>query len=190
VIPLAEKSEFARPKNKFLFLAYQGIAVCYMNQGLYAQAEQVFLKLMDYLPTWPGLDDLEYPAYLRHLGTAQMKQEHWQAAEESLQKSISVCDSQIEKALKADSRLAPAEQAGYARAEKARSIMYLAAAYTRQGRMADALAAADKAYDTATQANVPPDDLNSIVKTGIEIALVSKDQDAMMKWSRRVPDQK
>lgn len=190
LIPLAEKSPFEKPKNKFLYLAYRGIASCYMKQLQYEQAEQTYQKVMDYLPIWPGLDDSDYPVVLRLIAGAQMGQEHWQAAETLLEKSLSVFDLQIDKALKSDKEFVRTEAAEDLKQFKVKTLIYLAVTYTREGRMPEALDAADKAYDQATQANEAPDDLNQIVKTGIEIALISKDQDAMTRWSRRVPDQK
>src|ERR1700690_1481082 len=65
VIPLAEKSEFEKTKNKFLYLAYRGIASCYMKELQYETAEQTYQKVMVYLPVCPGLDDSGYPILLR-----------------------------------------------------------------------------------------------------------------------------
>ena len=46
VIPLAEKSTFNVPKNKFLFLANRDIGNCYMAQRRYEEAEKSFKKIM------------------------------------------------------------------------------------------------------------------------------------------------
>ncbi len=100
VLPAAEKSKFDVPRNKFLFLANRGIANCLLKQQHFQEAEQRFQKIMEYLPVWPGTDDSDYPINLRQIATAQMGQQHWEAAEESLKKSLSVADPQIDKALK------------------------------------------------------------------------------------------
>jgi len=86
VIPLAEQSKFEGPKKKFLSLANEGIGGCYMTQRRYAEAEERFRQNIDYLPP----DDSSYPINFREIGRAQMGQQHWDAAEESLKKSVSL----------------------------------------------------------------------------------------------------
>ena len=54
VIPLAEKSNFEVPRNKFLFLANRGIGNCFMAQRRYEQAEQSFQKIMEYRRSGPA----------------------------------------------------------------------------------------------------------------------------------------
>src|SRR5215467_1047560 len=97
VIPLAEKSAFNVPKNKFLFLANRDIGNCYLAQQNFVEAEASFQKILQYAPVWPGTDDSAYPIDFRQIATAQMGQQRWQAAEESLQKSVSLFGPQIEK---------------------------------------------------------------------------------------------
>src|SRR5581483_11548293 len=60
VIPLAEKSAFNVPKNKFLFLANREIGNCYLAQHKFADAEASFQKILKYAPVWPGTDDSAY----------------------------------------------------------------------------------------------------------------------------------
>lgn len=90
VIPLAEKSAFNVPKNKLLFLASRHIGNCYLAQQNFLEAEASFQKILLYAPVWPGTDDSAYPIDFRQIATAQMGQQRWQAAEESLQKSVSL----------------------------------------------------------------------------------------------------
>lgn len=190
VIPLAEQSKFEVPKNKFLFLANRGIGNCYLTHLRYEEAEQTFQKIMDYLPIWPGTDDSDYPINFRQIATAQMSQQHWEAAEESLKKSVSLFDPQIEKALKSDSEFSRTEHAGNLLGSRARSLAYLAIVFLREGRTTEALKTADLSYDGATQPHVAATFLNEVVKVGRSIAQISGDEDAIAKWSQRSPSQK
>lgn len=190
VIPLAEKSNFEVPRNKFLFLANRGIGNCFMAQRRYEQAEQSFQKIMEYLPVWPGTDDSDYPIDFRQIATAQMGQQHWEAAEESLKRSVSLFDPQIEKVMKSDSQVVRSEVGGMLRGSKARSLAYLAIVYMREGRTSESLKTADLAYAQATLPDVPATFLNDVVNIGRSIAQASGDEDAIAKWSRTGPAQK
>lgn len=185
VIPAAEKSAFNVPKNKFLFLANRDIGNCYLAQQNFVEAEVAFQKILQYAPVWPGTDDSAYPIDLRQIATAQMGQQRWQAAEESLQKSASLFDPQIEKAMKSDSEFSRTEHAGNLRGSKAESLAYLAIVYLREGRTADALKTADLAYAEAKQPSVSPTFVSGIVKIGLSIAQATGDKDAITKWSQR-----
>lgn len=92
VIPLAQPSKFEVPKNKFLFLANRAIGNCYMAQRRYEEAEWKFAQIIEYLPIWPGTDDSAYPINFRQIATAQMGQQHGEAAEDSLRKSVALFD--------------------------------------------------------------------------------------------------
>jgi tetratricopeptide (TPR) repeat protein len=188
VLLAAEKSKFNVPRNKFLFLANRGIGNCLFQQQHFQEAEQRFQKIMEYLPVWPGLDDSDYPINLRQIATAQMGQQHWEAAEESLKKSLSVADPQIDKALKSDFEFTRTEHAGFLQGSQARSTAYLAIVYVREGRMTDALATADLAYARATQPHVPKEFLKEVVKLGLLIAQASNDENAIRAWSTRTPN--
>jgi tetratricopeptide (TPR) repeat protein len=187
VLPSAEKAKFEKPRSKFLFLAYRGIGNCLMKQQHFPEAEQRFQKAMEYLPAWPGTDDSDYPINFRQIATAQMAQQHWEAAEESLKKSVAVADPQIERALKSDLEFVRTERAGHLRGSQARTLAYLAIVYAREERMADALKTADLAYEQATKPNVPAQFLKEVVKIGRLIAQASNDESAIAKWSARTP---
>jgi tetratricopeptide (TPR) repeat protein len=189
VIPLAEKSTFNVPKNKFLFLANRDIGNCYLAQQKFAEAEASFQKILQYAPVWPGTDDSAYPINFRQIATAQMGQHRWEAAEESLKKSVSLFDPQIEKAMKSENEFSRTEHAGNLIGSKARSIAYLGIVYLREGRIAEALKTADLAYDEATQPHVSSTFVSEVVKVGRSIAQVSGDEDALAKWSQRSPRQ-
>ena len=190
LVPLAEKSKFEIPKNKFLFLANRGIGNCYMAQRQYEAAEQSFRQILEYMPIWPGLDDSDYPINFQQLGTAQIGQQHWDAAEESLKKSVSLFDPQIDNALKSDSEFVRTEHVGHLYRGKARSLAYIGVVYLREGRPVEALKTADLAYNVATQPNVPPKFATEIVQVGRMIAQATGDEDAMAKWSQREPPEK
>jgi tetratricopeptide (TPR) repeat protein len=189
VVPLAEKSTFNVPKNKFLFLANRDIGNCYMAQRRYEEAEASFKKIMDYLPVWPGTDDSDYPINFRQIATAQMGQQRWEAAEESLNKSVALFDPQIERALKSDSEFGRTGHAGNLLGSKARSLSYLAIVYLREGRTAEALKASELAYGEATRPHVHSTFVNEVLKVGSSIAQQSGDEGAIAKWSQRSPRQ-
>jgi tetratricopeptide (TPR) repeat protein len=189
VIPPAEKSTFNVPKNKFLFLANRDIGNCYMAQRRYEEAEGIFKKIMDYLPVWPGTDDSDYPINFRQIATAQMGQQRWEAAEESLNKSVALFDPQIERALKSDSEFGRTEHAGNLFGSKARSLSYLAIVYLREGRTTEALKAAELAYGEATRPHVQATFVNEVLKVGSSIAQQSGDDGAIALWSQRSPRQ-
>jgi hypothetical protein len=55
----------------------------------------------------------------------------------------------------------------------------------REGRITDALATADLAYERATQPHIPAAFLKEIVKLGGLVAQASNDENAIRKWSTR-----
>ena len=185
VLPLAEKAAFNVPKNKFLFLANRDIGNCYLAQKDFVEAEASFQRILQYAPVWPGTDDSAYPVNFRQIATAQMGQQRWENAEESLQKSLSLCDSQIDKALNSDSEFFRTEHAGNLRGSKATSLAYLGIVYVREGRTADALKTVDLAYAEAKKPNVSPSFVSEVVQIGRLIAQSTGDKDAIAKWSER-----
>jgi tetratricopeptide (TPR) repeat protein len=185
VIPLASQSKFNVPKNKFLFLANRGIGDCFLAQHRYEEAEQSFRLIMEHLPVWPGYEDSDYPINFREIATAQMGQEHWQAAEESLKKSVSLFDPQIERALKSEYEFARTEHAGNLRGSKAISLSKLAIVYFREEHPNEALKTVELAYEEATKPYVQPSYLNMVVKVGNSVAQATGDKNAMEKWSQR-----
>jgi tetratricopeptide (TPR) repeat protein len=185
VLPLAEKAAFNVPQNKFLFLANRDIGNCYLAQRDFVEAEASFQKILQYVPVWPGTDDSAYPVNLRQIAIAQMGQQRWEAAEESLHKSLSLFDSQIDRALKSDSEFFRTEHAGNLGGSKATSLAYLGIVYLREGRTADALTTVDSAYTEAKKPNVSPSFVSEVVQIGRSIAQATGDIDAIAKWSQR-----
>jgi len=185
IIPLAEKSKFDEPKNKYLYLANLGIGRCNLRLGNFGDAEKYLEHAMDYLPVWPGLSDSDYPKVLSQIALAQIGQQHWDAAEASLKKSLALFDAQIEKATNSQSEYSRTEFAGVLKGSRAKALIYLGAVYLRQNRREDALKSAELAYGDATAQGVPPNALAEVVKYGRLIATASGDQDAIARWSKR-----
>jgi tetratricopeptide (TPR) repeat protein len=188
VIPLAEKSAFNVPKNKFLFLANRDIGNCYLAQQKFAEAETSFQKILQYVPVWPGTDDSAYPINFRQIATAQMSQQHWAEAEQSLLKSIAIFDPQIAAGEKSDAELHLQLSLNY-RGSQSQSYALLAVVYFREGRTLDALTTVEKAYDEVTKYKLTPQFHNQVIKIGKAIAEASEDSAAQRTWSQRNPIQ-
>jgi tetratricopeptide (TPR) repeat protein len=188
VIPLAENSKFEVPKNKFLYLANRDIGNCYLSQQKFVEAEASFQKIMQYAPIWPGTNDSSYPINFRQLATAQMGQQHWPEAEQSLLKSIALFDPQIVAGEKTDAELHAQLTSNY-RGSQSQSIALLAVVYFREGRIPDALTTIEKAYDEVTKYRLAPHFYNSVIVIGRNIADASEDSAAQRTWATRNPIQ-
>jgi tetratricopeptide (TPR) repeat protein len=188
VIPLAEKSAFNVPKNKFLFLANRDIGNCYLAQQKFVDAESSFQNILQYAPVWPGTDDSAYPINFRQIAMAQMGQQHWAQAEQSLLKSIALFDPQIAAGEKSDAELHSLLSRNY-RGSQSLSYALLAAVYSREGRTQDALTTVEKAYDEVTKYQLAPQFHNQVIKIGKAIAGASGDSAAQRTWSQRNPIQ-
>ena len=188
VIPLAEKSAFNVPKNKFLFLANRDISNCYLAQQKFPEAETSFLKILQYAPVWPGTDDSAYPINFRQIATAQMGQQHWAEAEQSLLKSIALFDPQIAAGEKSDVELHSQFSLNY-RGSQSQSYALLAVVYFREGRAQEALTSLEKAYEEVTKYKLAPQFHNQVIKIGKAIADAREDSAAQRTWSQRSPIQ-
>lgn len=186
VIPPAEKSTFNVPRNKFLFLANRDIGNCYLAQQKFAEAEASFQKIQQYASVWPGTNDSAYPINFRQIATAQMGQQHWTAAEQSLLKSITLFDPQIDAAKKSDAELHSQFSLNY-RGSQSQSYALLAVVYFREGRIQDALNTVEKAYDEVTKYNLGPRYRNEVENIGRSIANASGNVAAQKLWSQRSP---
>ena len=135
----------ARPltKNKFLFLANRDIGNCYLALQKFAEAESSFQKILQYAPVWPGTNDSAYPINFRQIATAQMGQQHWTEAEQSLLKSVDLFDPQIAAGEKSDAELHSHLSLNY-RGSQSQSYALLAVVYFREGRIQDALTTVEK----------------------------------------------
>jgi tetratricopeptide (TPR) repeat protein len=186
VIPPAEKSTFNVPRNKFLFLANRDIGNCYLAQQKFAEAEASFQKILQYAPVWPGTDDSAYPINFRQIATAQMGQQHWAAAEQSLLKSIALFEPQIAAAEKSHDEVHSEFSRNY-RGSQSRSCALLAVVYFREGLVQDALNSVEKAYDEVTKYNLASQYRNEIVNIGQSIANASGNSAVQKIWSERAP---
>jgi tetratricopeptide (TPR) repeat protein len=185
VIPLAEKSKFNVPRNKFLFLANRDIGNCYLEQQKFAEAEAVFAKILQYAPVWPGTNDSAYPINFRQIATAQMGQQHWAAAEQSLLKSITLFEPQIAAGEKTDAELHTQFSLDY-RGSQSRSYGLLAVVYFREGRIQEALDSVEKAYNEVTKYNLASQYRNEVEKIGKAVADASGNTAAQKLWSQRI----
>ena len=182
IISEAQKSKFDRPRNKFIYMATRGIAGCDISSGNYEEAEALYQKCLDY---GPGLSDSSYPIILSSIGVARLGQQNWKGAEEILQKSVVVFDQQIESAIHSDSEFMRTEHANNLRMSQDSVLNYLAAAYFRQDRSAEALDTLERAYTQATKFNAPAPVLNSIIESGRAIAISNVNLPASATWLLR-----
>ena len=187
VISLAEKSTFDVPKNKFLFLANRDIGNCYLAQQKFAEAQASFRRSCN-APVWPGTDDSAYSINFRQIATAQMGQQHWAEAEQSLVKSVSLFDPQIAAGENSDVGLHSQLSLNY-RGSQSQSYALLAVVYFREGRIQDALTTVEKAYSEVTKSKLAPQFHNEVLKIGKAIADASEDSAAKRTWSQRDPIQ-
>jgi len=185
VLPEAQKAKFDSPRNKFLYLATQGIASCDISAHRYEEAEALYQKCLDYIPVWPGLTDSDYPITLRSVGLARLGRQDWKGAEEILQKSVAIFDQQIERAVHSDSEFMHGQMANNLRMSQDSALSYLAVARFRQDHPAEALEALERAYQQATKFNAPAATLNDIIETGRIIALSAADLPASATWLLR-----
>ncbi len=180
VIPAVRKATFNVPKNKFLFLVNRDIGNCYLRQQKFAEAEASFQEVLQYAPIWQGSDDSAYPINFREIAAAQMGQQRWAAAEQSLLKSIALFDPLISAAEKSDAIFT----LNY-RGSQTRNYGLLAVVYFRESRVQDALRAIEKAYDDVTKYSLDQQSRNEVESIGKAIANASGDSKAQELWSRR-----
>jgi tetratricopeptide (TPR) repeat protein len=186
VIPMAEGSKFPETRDKFLFLANRDIAGCEMSAGKYAEAEQRYQKLFEYMQTWPGMNDSDYPQNFQAIGTARLMQGRWKDAEEPLEKSIQIFDKQIDEALHSDLEFVRNEHSKNLKMSEARARNLLGAAYFRDGRHADAMEMLEKAYREALESNATQGMIQQIIESGRAAAGQMGDVALKAKWDSRI----
>jgi len=185
LIPMAEKAKFERPRKKFLYLAYSDIGACEMALGQFKDAEAMYEKTFEYLPTSPGVEDSENAVMLRSVGVARMRQQRWNDAEEPMQKAISLSDEQIILAgkLKEDyMRKALTDDYGESQSI---SLNVLAIVYFREQRYAESLELLERAYNQAIKFNGSATVVKQIVENGKAISKVAGNAGASAAWSQR-----
>jgi tetratricopeptide (TPR) repeat protein len=182
IIPAIEKAQFDKPKKKFLFLANRDLGNCYLEQNRFQEAEASFQKILEYAPVWPGTDDSAYAINFRQIATAQIGQQHWSEAEQSLLKSIETFDMQISAWEKKDG-----EFAFNYRGAQSISYALLSVVYFREDRVQEALKTVEKAYDEVTTHKLDSVYRNQVLTVGKGIASASGDPAAQKLWSQRNP---
>lgn len=185
VIPRAEKSQFAETMNKFLYLANRDIADCRLIAGRYREAVDRYEKALVYVSVWPGKEDPDYPILFRRLGTAEIRQEHWRKAQELLEKSVMIFETQIESAMKSDQEFVRNKRSRYLKGSQALARNFLAVAYFWNGRTRDVLPTLEKAYKDAVENGAPAETVNQIVVNGRSMANEIGDSIEVSTWRAR-----
>jgi tetratricopeptide (TPR) repeat protein len=186
IIPAAERSAFNVPRNKFLFLSNRDIGNCYLAQQKFGEAEASFRKIVQYAPIWPGTNDSAYPINFRQIATAQMGQQQWPAAEQSLLKCIALFEPQITAGEKLDAELHLQLSLNY-RGSQSEAYALLAVVYFREGHIQDSLNTIEKAYGEVTKYNLAARYRNDVESIGKAIASASGDEATQKLWSQRDP---
>jgi tetratricopeptide (TPR) repeat protein len=91
VIPAAEQAKFETVRKKFLFLSYRSIGDCNFKAKEYADAEQTYIKAVDYADK----DDSSYAINFESIALCRMAQQHLDSAEEPLRKAVSLLGDEI-----------------------------------------------------------------------------------------------
>jgi len=157
-----------------------------LAQQKFVEAEASFQKLLQYAPVWPGTNDSAYPINFRQIATAQMGQQQWAAARQTLLKSIALFEPQIAARERSDAEIGADLSLNY-RGSQSRSYALLAVVYFREGLIQDALNTVEKAYDEVTKYNLAPQYRTEIENIGKSIADASGNVAAQKLWSQRGP---
>jgi tetratricopeptide (TPR) repeat protein len=188
VIPMAERTQSDVTRRKFLFLSYRGLGNCYLAMSRFNEAEETFQKLFEYLPLRPGVENSDYPINFESIAMARMGQQRWQAAEESLQKAVSIFEDQIEHAVTLGSEPAQNDHANRLRLSEVMALNLFAVVYFREQRYAEALQTLERAYNQGVVFGAPQDVLQQTVSDGRAVSIAAADEDAIATWSKRDPE--
>jgi tetratricopeptide (TPR) repeat protein len=186
VIPMAESAKSDVTRKKFLFLSYRGMGNCYLAMSRFTEAEELFQKLFEYLPVWPGSDDSDYPINFESIAMARIGQQRWKAAEESLQKAVSIFDDQIGRALTSGSDSVHNEHAYKLRMSQNMALSLFAVVYFREQRYTEALEILERAYNQGITFRAPLEVVEQIVDDGRAVSIAAGDVAAIAIWSKRV----
>lgn len=190
IIPMAQKAKFSNPRNKYLFLSYQGIGNCDLRLKKFAQAEKALQKALKYLQVWPGVNDSDYPAIFLWIGLAREGRQDWGGAEESLKKSVSIYDGQIDAKVLSKPSIEEAESADYLRRSEDSAMVALATVYYRELHTKDALALLDEAYVQASRDGSSQSRVEQIIYVALGISEATHDRAAEANWLHRATDLK
>jgi len=187
VIPMAERTPSDIARKKFLFLSYRGLGNCYLAMSRFTEAEEMFQKLFEYLPVRPGVEDSDYAINFESIAMARMGQQRWKAAEESLQKAVSIFDDQIGQAAASGSDSTQSEHANKLRMSQDMALNLFAVVYFREQRYTEALEILERAYNQGVTFRAPSDVVEQIADDGRAVSIAAGDVDAIATWSKRVP---
>ncbi|PYU28419.1 MAG: hypothetical protein DMG32_02785 [Acidobacteria bacterium] len=187
VIPMAERTQSGVTRRKFLFLSYRGLGNCYLAMSRFAEAEEMFQKLFEYLPIWPGMENSDYAINFESIAMARMGQQRWKAAEESLEKAVTIFDDQIGLAVTSGPDSAQNERANKLRMSQDMALNLFAVVYFREQRYAEALGILERAYRQGIAFRAPSDVVEQIVDDGRAVSIAAGDFEAIAIWSKRVP---
>jgi tetratricopeptide (TPR) repeat protein len=187
VIPMAERTPSDTARKKFLFLSYRGLGNCYLAMSRFTEAEDMFQKLFEYLPVRPGVEDSDYPINFESIAMARMGQQRWKAAEESLQKAVSIFDDQIGQAVTSGSGFMQSEHANMLRMSQDMALNLFAVVYFRERRYTEALEILERAYTQGVTFRAPSEVVEQIADDGRAVSIAAGDADALAIWSKRLP---
>ena len=188
VIPMAERAHSDPIRKKFLFLGYRGLGNCYLAMTRFPEAEGVFQKLFEFLPPSAGTVDSDYAINFESIAMAQMGQQRWKSAEESLQKAVTIFDDQIGRAATSSSNAEANRRADKLRMSQDMALNLFAVVYFREQRYAEALEILERAYHQGVTFRAPAEIVEQIVNDGRAVSMATGDVDAIATWSTRAPE--
>ena len=183
VIPAAEQAKFETVRKKFLFLSYRSIGDCIFEAKEYAEAEQTYIKAVDYADK----DDSSYAITFESIALCRMAQQHLESAEEPLRKAVSLLGDEITRLKKSDTYNADDIVTNDVRGSQDVALLYLAVLCFREERSSEALSLLDQAYGQAIKFQARAQIINRIVETGRAIATAVGDDGANATWTKRTP---
>jgi tetratricopeptide (TPR) repeat protein len=183
IIPAAEQAKFEKVRNKFLFMSYRGIGNCLFKMKQFAEAEQTYIKAVDYADK----DDDSYAINYESIALCRMAQQQLDTAEEPLQKAVSLLGEQIQHLKKSDTYDPHDVVANDVRDSQDVALTYLAVLRFRQQRFSEAFSLLDRAYDQAIQFQAEIHTVELIVGTARAIAVAIGDDAANAVWMKRAP---
>jgi tetratricopeptide (TPR) repeat protein len=183
VIPAAEQATFVSVRNKFLFLSYRGIGDCTFKAKHYAEAEETYLKAVEYADK----DDSSYAINFESIALCRMAQQQISGAEEPMEKAVSLLGDEIQRLKMSDSYKKEDFVTNAVRMDQDTAMNYLAVLRFRQQRYPEAFTLLERAYDQAIKFQAPTHTVELIVGTAREIALAIGDDAENAIWMKRAP---
>ena len=188
IIPMVERIQSAVTRRKFLFLSYRGLGNCYLGMSRFAEAEETFQKLFEYLPAQPGIQDSDSAINFESIAMARMGEQRWEAAEESLGKAVAIFDQQIGRVVASDSDSTQDEQANKLRMSQDIALNLFAVVYFREQRYAESLEVLERAYQQGIAFRAPSEVVEQIVNDGRAVSMAAGDADTIAIWSHRASE--